>query len=404
VKPISLDETAQTRGFEGEQYVEACRRFAREGIEPRYRRHDVESTFPADIHEEAWRRGLLYPAIPREFGGAGVPIRVAAVGIEILASVCAPTTFSLMFNNAALRPILLGGSDEQKHVFVKELLERRECASICLTEEQGGSNLLALTTRAQPSGGRWRLHGTKVMVGNGTESRLFVVLADALQEDGKSLGPTFFAVPRSYAGVIVGENTDRISFRAVTTPSVTFDDVVVGGEHVIGPVGGALPILLPTLSFLRMATGPILLGIVSGALNDAFDWIRERRVHGGSLGSKSHVQIALGEIIARQMAIRSLGQHAASLAEQGQPYEQEASAVKLLAGELAVDATSLGVQLFGWRGVDSRFPIQKRFRDARQATIFEGTSEVQCLGLAQHYLRQRLRDGMDPGKHVANRE
>jgi alkylation response protein AidB-like acyl-CoA dehydrogenase len=376
-------------------YFDRCRRFAAEIIEPHYRQYDEQKRFPTSIHAEAYNWGLINVAIPADLGGGGLSLRAAIRGGEALATVCAPTTFSLGISTGALQPILLAGTPEQKQVFVQDLLLHRGYASFCLTEEESGSNLMALQTRATKEGGRWIVRGTKCMVGMGTESRLFIVLAEAVV-NGLSRGLTFFAVPRG-PGVEVGESNDKLGFRAVPTPSVRFDDVEITDEHVIGEIGGAESTLFRALEFMRVGSSAIMLGIVSGAIEDAVSWLEQRNVHGGRLIDKSHVRIVLGDICARRLAARTVLSHAAELLDRNRPCRQESATAKLLASELAVDATEAVVQMFGWRGIDSRFSIQKRFRDARQTTIFEGTSELLRSSLFSELLRDRRMDGARSG-------
>lgn len=359
----------------------ACRAFAEEAIRPALRACDLENRHPAEVHAAARAAGLLDVALPRELGGGGRTHRALAVGAEELAAVCAPTAFGLGFNHGALRPVLSAGTPAQRERLAGALVRRGGYAALCLTEEEAsGSGVLECATVARRSGGRWRLSGTKVMVGNGGVADLFVVLAQAEAEGGRR-GPTFFCVPRG-PGVDVGPNTDKLGFRCVTTPTVRFDGAAVGDDDVLGEVGQAEPVLLDVLDFIRFGGAATILGLVTGALRDVVPWVEARRVgHGEPLVGKTDVQMALGQVLAELQAVRHLVWRAADLLDQGRPCSTETAAAKLLGSELAVRACDLAVQLLGWRGIDGRWPAEKRLRDARATTIYEGTSQVQRLNL-----------------------
>jgi alkylation response protein AidB-like acyl-CoA dehydrogenase len=369
-----------------------CRAFAEEVIAPWAPVCDRENRFAREVHDEAYARGLMNACFSTELGGGGRSFRMLAVGGEELAAVCAPIAFSMGFNHGALRPVVHAGTEAQQERFVRDLLGRRGYASLCLTEpDASGSNLLAVESRAVRQGDGWRLSGTKCMVGNGTEAELFLTLART-EVDGREQGLSFFAVPRG-DGVEVGENTDKLGFRAVTTPEVRFTDVALGDVHLIGEVGAAEQILLETLDFIRFGGAAVILGVVVGALRESVPWLEQRRVAPNDpLISKTNVQLALGRIYAEVQAVRHLMWRAADLLDRGRPCSNETACAKYMASELAVRATNELAQLHGWRGVDGDYAISKRLRDARATTIYEGTSQVQQLNLCRA-LRRSIRQG-----------
>lgn len=374
-------------------WKETCRAFAREHIRPWAPVCDRENRFPAEVHAAAYERGLMNVCLPPELGGGGLSFRRMAIGGEELAAECAPTAFGMGFNHGALRPVLHAGTDAQRARFVGELLARRGYASLCLTEAgASGSNLLACETTARRSGAGWVLSGEKCMVGNGCEAELYLTLAQT-EVDGRRRGPSFFAVPRG-AGVEVGPNTDKLGFRCVTTPTVTFREVALTDEHLIGAPGAGEQVLLETLDFIRFGGAAVILGVVVGGLREVLEWVEGRRVHPDDpLVSKGDVQQGLGRIYAEVQAIRLLMWRAADLLDAGQPCASETACAKYLASELAVRASNELCQLYGWRGIDGGWPAAKRLRDARATTIYEGTSQVQLLNLFRELRRSLHGDG-----------
>jgi len=370
-----------------------CRAFAADVIAPRAAAHDRGNTFAADVHDAAHAAGLMNVCIPAALGGQGAGHRFLAVGGEELAAACAPIAFSLGFNHGALRPIIAFGSEPQRRL-VRELVADRGYASICMTEAaSSGSSLARIRSRAVRRGDRWVLTAAKQMIGNGTVARLYVVLASAIV-DGHDRGPTFFIVPRG-PGVRVGENPEKIGFRALPTPPVDFEAVEVPDEQRIGAIGGAEAVLVDSLDFMRFGGGCVLLGLVTGALREVMPWLESRVVGDGeTLVEKSHVQLLLGDLFGELRALRALLWQTAEQLDAGRRCSIETAIVKLRASRLAERATSEIAQLLGWRGIDAAYGAEKRMRDARVTTVYEGTTEVQRLNLFAE-LRRALRAGGD---------
>ncbi len=368
-----------------------CAAFAAAEIAPVVAKYDRENRFPDAVHDAAHRAGILGADLPGHLGG-GIGDEAAVIGAEALARVCAPIAFTLGFNRGALHPVLVAGTPAQQERLVGGLIAGRRYAALCLTEpDVSGSNLMGVRTTATATDSGWVLCGEKAMVGMGGVASLYLVLARTVV-DGMSRGLTFFAVPRG-PGVSVGPNTDKLGFRAVETPTVRFSDVRVSDDDRIGAIGSGAAVMMETLDTIRVGGAAVILGIVVGALSDVLPWVEQRQVYGGPLGGKSHIQLTLGGIYSRLELCRGMVLTAARRRAAGQPYGHEAAVAKLEAASLAVEATSEISQMFGWRGIDGDHAISKRLRDARQTTIFEGTSEVQRLNLYHRLLTRHRQDG-----------
>lgn len=367
-------------------YIDRCENFAMEVIEPLYQEHDKNYSFPEDIHQAAYQWQLMNASFPTELGGRDVSYRAMAKGGLAMARICAPTTFSLGFNHGSLRPILVAGTEWQQSVFIKGLLKERKYASWCMTErEVSGSNLVDIQSRADRVSGGWLLNGDKVMTGNGTASSLFLFLADAW-ENGERLGLSIFVVPKD-AGVVVGENTHKLGFRCLPTPDVSFEDVFVNDDSLIGSAGGAFPVLLDSLDFMRFGGGIVIVGLVSGAINSILSWLEERRIYGGGrLSAQSHIQVEMGRLLAELTSLEILLDNIAQDLDAGRRVDQKAAALKIRASDLAMKATRTVMQFYGWRGIDARYPAEKRFRDAQQTSIYEGTNEILAMNLFRSHL------------------
>jgi len=364
-----------------------CRRFAAEEIAPRAAHHDRTREFPREVHLAARRAGILNVGLPRALGGGGLSRRGVVAGAEELAAACAPIAFTLGFNHGALEPVIHAGTDDQRRRFVTELTAEGGYASLCFTEEdRSGSYIMDVGTRAEREGDALTITGRKVMTGNGSVAQVYFVLADTYDR-GERQGLSLIAVERG-PGVVVEEPPAKMGFRCLPTPSIRFERARAPLANVIGEVGDAESVLLRTLDTMRFGGASVILGIAVGALRAAMPWVAERVVYPGErLSQKSHVQQVLAELYAETHAVRLLLWRAADLLDRGLPCSAETSMAKLLASRLAVRATNEVVQLFGWRGIDERFGIEKRARDARVTTIYEGTSEVQLAGIFREMSR-----------------
>ncbi len=376
------------------EWREICRSFAAEVIEPNYREYDESNSFPEKIYRAAQERGLTKFAMPTEFGGLGQSKRCMIICGELMASVCGPSTFCVGFNHGSLRPVFAAGNSEQKQMFIRDTIEHNRFVSLCLTESaQSASSLLTIKTRADKTDRGWVITGNKVMTGNGCMADLFLVLAHAYV-DGQSRGPTFFAVPKSDA-VIVGPNSDKLGFRCVSTPAIELDGAEVRDDYRIGDIGYGPAILLDVMAHMRISGAAVMLGIVVGAVKAVLPWIETRTIAAGDpLQNLSHVQLQLGDFMAEVLAIRRLIWHAADMFDNGGNPSTETAVAKLKASELAIRATGDILQMYGWRGIDNEYAIQKRYRDARVTSIFEGTNEILRVNLFREY-QKIIRQGGD---------
>jgi len=371
-----------------------CQQFAVDVIEPNYRQYDESNSFPEKIYQAAHAQKLTSFALPEELGGLGYSKRSMIISGEAMATVCGPSTFCVGFNHGSLRPVLAAGNPEQKQAFVRDTVEKNLHVSLCLTESaQSASSLLTIKTRADKTERGWAITGNKVMTGNGCVADLFLVLANAYV-DGQPRGPSFFAVPKSDA-VMVGPNSDKLGFRCVSTPAIEFDGAEVSDDHLIGQLGHASEIVLDCMAHMRISGAVVMLGIVVGAVKAVLPWVESRVIATGEpLADLSHIQLQLGDAMAEVLAIRRLIWHAADLFDAGGNPMTETAVAKLKASELAIRATGEILQMYGWRGIDNEYAIQKRYRDARVTSIFEGTNEILRVNLFREF-QKVIRQGGD---------
>ncbi len=370
------------------EYKRKCRQFAREFIAEWSPEYDRLNVFSENIHREAAQRGLLNVSFPPELGGHGLSFLEMAKGCHEMAKVCAPSTFSMGCNHGSLRGVLIFGTPEQQQTYIGETIRSRQYASLCFTEEDvSGSNLFAIKTRAEKTSGGWRLTGKKCMVGNGTAASLYTVFADTYEGD-KELGPSIFMVPRDET-VKVSENTDKLGFRCFPTPDVEFCHTELPENSLIGRPGDGIDIVLDSLNYMRFDGGIVITGLIAGTLEEVVPWLEEREIYGGGkLISSNLIRTKIGQYYARLRSLKHLLFLVATKIDRAEDFGADASVLKLLSSQLALEATEEVLQLWGWRGIDARYGIQKKFRDARQTPIYEGTSTIQQLTLFRTFMQE----------------
>ena len=370
-------------------FKEKCQKFSKDVIAPNFIRYDRENSFPELIHTKAHELKLINLCIPSNYGGEGQSWKRLAIAGHEFAKVCAATAFGMGFNHGSLRPLVIAGNDEQKQEFIGKLIRAKKYCSVCLTEKEvSGSSLFEINTTAIKTQRGWVINGEKCMVGNGTKAEQFIVLAKTII-NGEPRGLSLFVVPRCDQ-VIVGENTDKLGFRAVTTPTVKFENVEVPDFNLLGEKGQGAMLLIETLQFFRFGGAIVILGMIESALTEVLSWLEDRRVFGGQrLIDKSHVRLQLGEYFAQYRVLQNMLNTTIDLLEEGKPIGDNTAILKLLCSELSIKVMDSVQQMYGWRGIDNEYSIQKRFRDSRQTSIFEGANDIQRLAVFNQLINFR---------------
>ena len=373
-------------------WQQRCRTFAQEVVAPQQAQCDREARFPHETHRRAHDEGLIDVDIPEDLGGRGVSPRRVMLWAEEVGRVCAPTALSLAITSAALQPILQGGTSEQKQVFIRNTLNRRDYASLCFTEpNQSGSALFEAQTRAVRTDDGWVIDGEKCMVGNAPHASLFIVFAQTII-GGDKTGYSLFAVPRG-DGVRVDPDEVKIGFRCLPTPTVHFEQVRVPNESLIGEPGVALTLLPRVFAQNRFVSAAAILGITVGALEEVLPWAEKRQITPRErLIEKSHVRVALGDLYTEVWAVRCMIAQIAEALADGRDCSTLSTMAKLRASQLAVRATNETIQMFGWRGLTAMSGIEKRLRDARMTTVYAGTTEVHQLNIFNTMVQDFLSD------------
>src|ERR1700733_14551834 len=367
------------------------RRIAQEKVRPRAREIDNTGEYPQDLFEVFRDAGLLGLCIPQAYGGSEAGILGLTIAIEEVAKYSNTAALMLLLTRLPTGPIMIAGSEDQKRRYLPGIADGSLRAAFGLSEPQAGSDVMGMRTKGVPEGGTgrsagsgWILNGTKCWMSGVREADWYTVFAktsgDPASRSHDSI--TAFIVEGTWDGVEVGRTDHKMGVKGVDTGELLLNDVHVPAENVIGEVGGFRLAMLG-LNAMRPIVAARGIGLAEGALMYATEYVQQRAAFGKTIADFQGIQWEIAKCAVDIEAARLLTYRAAVLADEGKftkefvPY---LSMAKYHATELAVRASSLAVQLLGAAGYMEDHPTEQWYRDAKQLTIVEGTSQVQ-LGL-----------------------
>ncbi|HZQ27417.1 MAG TPA: acyl-CoA dehydrogenase family protein [Acidimicrobiales bacterium] len=370
-----------------------CRRIAQDKVKPRAREIDETGEYPQDLFEVFRDAGLLGLCIPDEYGGSGAGILGLAIAIEEVAKYSNAAALMLLLTRLPTGAVMIAGSEEQKKQYLPGIASGEQRSAFGLSEPQAGSDVMGMRTKAVPDGeGGWILNGVKCWMSGVVQADWYTVFAktstDVSARNHDSI--TAFIVERQWDGVEVGSTDRKMGVRGVDTGELLLTDVRVPAQNVIGDVGGFRLAMLG-LNAMRPIVAARGIGLAEGALMYATEYAQERAMFGKVEADFQGVQWEIAKLATEIEAARLLTYRAAWMADRGQftkewvPY---LSMSKYYATELAVRASGMAVQLLGAAGYMKDHLTELYYRDARQLTIVEGTTQVQ-LGLIARGVLER---------------
>ena len=354
------------------------RDFANDKLAPVADELDRKQEFAWDNFKMMAEMGLLGLGIPPEYGGSGGDELSIAIAMEDIARACASTA-DIVDAHLCLcaAPINRFGTEEQKQKFLPALVKGEKVGAHAVTESEAGSDVSRVQMTAVKDGDSYILNGTKIFITNGDVCDIVLVFA-TIPELGDR-GMTAFIVEEGTPGYSKGKKYDKLGMRAATNADQVFEDCHIPVINRIGEEGRGMRIFLETIDHGRIGIAAQALGITKAALDRAADYAKQRQQFGAIIASYQAIGWRLADIFTELEAARLLLYQAAWLADNGQPFRTQAAMAKVYATELAMRATTLGIQVFGGYGYMMDSPMQRYFRDAKLTEIYEGTSEVQRM-------------------------
>jgi len=367
---------------EQKKWCETIGEFCKKEIEPIMLEWDKvvdpSKAIPFDAYAKAFKLGLNTFEIPAYAGGNKVNLHTAAVMYEEMGYYDGNFASVMQTTNLALKPVLIGGSEEQIKYFAKHILEGKGYASFALTEPQSGSDAGNVLTTAVKDGDEWVINGEKCYITNGGEADIVCVFAATDPSKGAK-GLSAFMVPATTPGFSVTKYEDKSGFRTISTCSLKFENVRVPAFNLVGEEGKGFTYAMKTLDKSRACVGALAVGIARRALDEAIAFVKERVTFGKPVGSRQGIQWMLADMATKIEVSRQIVIHANELQEQGLPFSKEAAMAKLFATESAMEVCTDAIQLMGGKGYMKEDCVEKIWRDIKAYCIFEGTTQVQKI-------------------------
>jgi butyryl-CoA dehydrogenase len=377
----SLPETHQ-------MLQQTCRDFANEELIPEAAKFDREHLFPAEKIMKMGELGLMSIAVKEEFGGTGLDYLAYAIAMEEISRGCASCGVIMSVNNSLyLGPIMHFGNQQQKEAFVVPYTQGSHIGCFALSEPGNGSDAAAAATTAKLQGDQWILNGTKNWITNGSDAGAAVVFATT-DKSLKHKGISAFIVPAGTPGFSYGKKEDKLGIRGSSTCSLIFEDCAIPKENVLGELGMGFKIAMKTLDEGRIGIAAQALGIAQASLECAVDYAQKRIAFGNPISKLQSIQNKIADMSLKLESARLLTWRAAVLKDQKQPFSKEAAMAKLAASETATFNSHQAIQILGGMGYVSDMPAERHYRDARITEIYEGTSEIQRLVIANAVLKE----------------
>ena len=356
--------------------------FATTEVEPIAADIDAEHRFPEETVEKMAKYGLLGVPFPTEYGGAGGDHISYAITVEELARKCASTAVICSAHTSlCCWPIFNWGTEEQKRKYLPDLLSGKKLGAFGLTEPGAGTDASGQQTRAQDCGDYWLLNGAKVFITNGGYADVFVVMAMTDKSKGNH-GISSFIVEKGDEGFSIGKTEDKMGICASSTTELIFQNCKVPKDRILGEVGDGFKVAMSTLDGGRIGIASQALGIAQGAFDKTVDYMKARKQFGKTLSKFQALQFEMADMKARIEASRLLIYRAANFKDLHQDYSEASAIAKLVAAETAMYVTTKAVQFHGGYGYTADYPVERMMRDAKITEIYEGTSEVQKIVIA----------------------
>ena len=366
----------------------AVREFADRELRPRAREMDEKEESSPEVWRGMTGLGLAGIGVDPAFGGSGGTHRQMVIAIQEVSRGDAASAVNLLAHRSlGLETINQFGSEEQKSKYLPGAVDGSKVLAWALTEPGSGSDAAALQTTASERNGGFALNGSKIFITNGDVAYATIVFATVDRGLGHR-GVTAFIVDGDSDGFQVNKQHGKMGMRGSNTVEMTFENVPVPRENLLGEVGKGFGYAMQILDSSRIVIAAQCIGIAMAAFESAVEYAQQRRTFGKAISEHQGIQFMLADMATDIYACQTMTMHAATLKDQGEPYLEAASMAKLYASEACFRVCSQALQIHGGYGYFKESDVERYFRDSRVTSIYEGTSEVQRIVIARQMLRK----------------
>ena len=357
---------------------ELFRKFAETEIKPLAKEMDENEQYDLGLVEKMQKYGFFGIPYAKEYGGAGSDTLAYTLCMEEVSKVDASTGITISVHTSLCCSCINNyGTEEQKQKFLRPLIDGSKIGCYGLTETNAGSDVQGAQTTAVKDGDDWIINGSKIFTTNSGFADTCVLFALTDRTVPAAKGMTAFIVDlKEMPGITVSENIERMGIRAASNCIVSYDNVRVSADRVLGPVGKGLKIAMGALDCGRIGIAAQAVGIAQGALNEAIKYGKERKQFGKPINSFQNTQFKIAELQTKIDAARLLTWRAAVAEDNHEAFGPLAAMAKLFASDVANETTRFAVQAMGGYGYCREYPVERMMRDAKITEIYEGTSEV----------------------------
>ena len=366
---------------------EAAREFARTICKPGVIQRDTTMQYPFDEVKQMAELGFMGMMVDPLFGGSGLDTISYVLAMEEISKVDNSCSVIMSVNNSLVCwGIEHYGTEEQKIKYLPLLSSGEWIGSFCLSEPEAGSDATHQRTQATDMGDYFLLNGTKNWITNGSTSKMHIVIAQTEPEKGTA-GISAFLVESAWDGVKIGAKEDKLGIRSSDTTSITYTDVKVPKENILGSDGEGFKIAMKILDGGRIGIAAQALGIAGGAYELALAYSKEREAFGKPINQHQGVSFKLAQMATDIEAAKLMVYRAAWLKDEGLPYNTASAMAKLFASEVAMKTTIEAVQIHGGYGFVKEYHVERLMRDAKITQIYEGTSEIQQIVISRSVIQ-----------------
>lgn len=335
---------------------------------------DQNEEIPKALMKKLGEVGILGTPFPEKYGGGGFGEIGYCIAQEEVTKVCGSTAaFIGAHISIGTNSIFIGGSEELKQKYLPSLCAGEKIAAFALTEPEAGSDAFNLKTTAKLENDNWIINGEKAWITNGSVADVISIFARTPK------GITGFVVEKDFPGVTIGPNEKKLGIKGSSTNSISFENVKVPKENMIGKDGRGFLIAMKTLDAGRLGIGASSVGAAKEMLKLAVSFANQRKQFGKEIAKFQAIQFMIAEMTTKIYAMESMLYRCAAKYDEGSDVSQEAAMVKLFCSEQVSEVADMALQIHGGMGFSREIPVERFYRDARILRIFEGTSEIQKL-------------------------
>ncbi|ART55222.1 acyl-CoA dehydrogenase [Acidovorax carolinensis] len=379
---MDFELTEEQRAF-----AQTAREFAEGQLAPHAAQWDAEGIFPKEAIAKAGELGFCGLYAPENAGGLALPRLDATLVFEEMAAIDPSTTAFITIHNMATWMLGTWATPAVRDHWGPLLTTGEKLASYCLTEPGAGSDAASLKTRAELVGHEYILNGSKAFISGAGSTDVLVLMARTGDAASGAGGISAFVVPADSAGITYGKKEHKMGWNSQPTRTISFDNVRIPADHLLGREGEGFKIAMKGLDGGRINIATCSVGAAQGALNAAQQYMHDRKQFGKSIASFQALQFKLADMATELVAARQMVRLAAAKLDAG---ARDASTYCAMAKRFATDAgfnvVNEALQLHGGYGYIREYPLERLLRDARVHQILEGTNEIMRVIIARRML------------------